>query len=349
MGFTLVVFASLLGCGPPQAEDVLIDYSQRVHNALDLDAPPAHQHRIPTYPRRRDLRLEQSDLRIGLIDLVSLERCGLEELVAERNSALGKVMPASQQLLYEHRLLGLARDCSDTLRAGADPDADLLETLDEVVQTKEKDLPHFYWNATFAGPEMAQHLSLAVPLLALESDISSHDQLGALYYLRDLRSGLGRSGNVFTSQELEEHFFALDNGHYGGRILLSMDGLAHHLQRVADVLDERRRQRPLCPQGRPTPRAQVLNNIFLKFYSGMVQPYIARVHREGSAWIGAMDGLVAKQEAMPEAFRSYRELALSPDHATAPWQRFSRAIDSHTQAWQAVFSSCGMQPTSVAE
>ena len=98
MGWIVAIVVLLSGCGPPQAEDVLYDYSERVHNALELDAPSDYQHSLPTYPRRRDLRLEQSDLRIGLLDLVSLDRCGLEKLVAERNSALGKVMPASQQL-----------------------------------------------------------------------------------------------------------------------------------------------------------------------------------------------------------------------------------------------------------
>lgn len=345
MGWIVAIAVLLSGCGPPQAEDVLYDYSERVHNALELDAPAPHQHNLPTYPRRRDLRLEQSDFRIGLLDLVSLDRCGLEKLVAERNSALGKVMPASQQLLYEHRLLGLARACADTLRARADPDVDLLKTLDEIVETKEKDLPHFYWNAIFAGPEMAEHLSLAVSLLPLEATVSVRDQLEALYYLRDLRPGLGHVSIAFTSEKLEDHFYALNNGHYGGRLLLSMDELAHHLQRIADVLDERQQQRPLCPQGIPTPRAEVLNTIFMKFYLETVQPYMARVYQEGSAWTDAMDELIVRQENVPTAFRTYHDRALSSDHPDGPWQRFSSALDDHTRAWQTLFSSCGMQPT----
>ena len=348
-GCIVATVTLLCGCGPPQAEDVLLDYSERVHNALELDAPSDYQHSLPTYPRRRDLRLEQSDLRIGLLDFVSLDRCGLEKLVAERNSALGKVMPASQQLLYEHRLLSLARDCADTLRARADPDVDLLKTLDEVVATKEGDLPHFYWNAIFASPEMADHLSLAVSLLPVEATISAHDQLEALYYLRDVRAGLGHSSTEFTSKILEDHFFTLNNGHYGGRLLLSMDELAHHLQRVADALDERQLARPPCPQGLPTPRAEVLNTIFLKFYLGTVQPYMARVHQEGNAWIGAMDELIAKQDTVPAAFLPYRDRVLSPDDPNGPWQRLSSAIDDHTRAWQTLFSSCGMQPTGATE
>ena len=345
---TAVFAIFLCGCGAPQASDVLLDYNRRVRNALELDAPSPHQHALPTYPRRRDVRLELGDLRIGLMDLVSLERCGLEELIAERNSGLGKVMPPSQQLLYEHRLLGLARDCMDTLRANPQRDPELLEKLQEVVAVKEDDLPRTYWNATFASPEMAEHLSLAVSPLPLEAAVDVQPQLEALYYLRDLRAGLGNSATELVSQELEGHYAQLSNGRYGGQLLQSMDALRYHLQDVANVLSERQDQRPLCPQGRPTPRAEVLQNIFQKFYSGQVQPYMARVHREGRAWIDVMDALAAQQEAMPKVFVPYREAALSAQNPAAPWPQLVAAIDRHTRAWQAVFDSCGMQPLSAA-
>ncbi len=338
----------LYSCGPPQAADVLLDYNQRVRNALELESPPPPPHDLPTYPRRRDVRLELSDLRIGLVDLVSLERCGLEELVAERNSSLGKVMQPSQQLIYEHRLLGLARDCMDTLRAHPQRDPELLEKLQEVVAVKESDMPRTYWNATFASPEMAEHLSLAAPLLPIEIEVDVQPQLEALYYLRDLRAGLGRSATELVSQELESHYVQLHNGRYGGRLLQSMDALRYHLQDVADALSKRQDQRPLCPQGRPTPRAEVMQNIFQKFYSGQVQPYMARVHREGRAWIDAMDALADQQEAMPRAFVPYRQAVLSAHDPAAPWPQFVAAIDRHTRVWQAVFASCGMQPLSAA-
>jgi len=341
----VLVVVLVWGCGPPQAVDVLADYDLRVRNALELDAPEAYRHSFPTYPRRRDLRLELSDLRIGLLDLVSLERCGLEELVAERNSVLGKVMQPSQQLLYEHRLLGRARDCVDTLRAHPQLDEELLETLSEVVDAKERDLPRIYWNATFSSQEMAEHFSLAVELLPLQLEADPQAQQEALYYLRDLHAGLGYSATEVVSEELEGHLFQLNNGHYGGRMLRSLDALSYYLTDVADVLTQRQAERPLCPQGVPTPRAEVLQTIFLKFYSGQVQPYMARVHREGHAWVDAVEQLAARQDTMPPAFATYRAAVLASEEPSAPWPRFVRAIDGHTKAWQAVLQSCGMGPT----
>ena len=76
--------------------------------------------------------------------------------MAERNSGLGKVMPPSQQLLYEHRLLAGARVCVDTLLATGEA-PDLLARLRDVVQIKERDMPRAYWNATFASSEFAKH------------------------------------------------------------------------------------------------------------------------------------------------------------------------------------------------
>jgi hypothetical protein len=324
---------------------MLVDYSERVYNTLEVESPAVYASALGRYPRRRDLRLELGDLRIGLLELVSLERCGLEELVAARNSGLGKVMLPSQQLLYEHRLLALARVCVDTLRAHGEA-PELLARLGEVIQLKERDLPQAYWNATFSSGEFAEHFSLATQALPLEQEQDSTPQIQALYYLRDLSPLLGQPGEVIDSAELEQHFFSLQNRSYGGQLLLSMDLLSFYLERVAHAIELRQLKNSLCPQGVPTPKAKVMQTVFLKFYAAKTQKYLARVHREGSAWGDAVDELVAAQSKLqlPAPFVAYRARHLDPQLPTATRARFAAAIEQHTSAWQTFFSQCGMNP-----
>ena len=337
-----------LACGEETADDVLADYSRRVHNTLEIESPAAYASALLSYPRHRELYLELDDVRIGLIELVSLQRCGLEELVAERNSGLGKVMPPSQQLLYEHRLLAGARVCVDTLLATGEA-PDLLARLREVVQIKERDMPRAYWNATFASSEFAKHFSLATRALPLVQEQDPVPQLEALYYLRDLSAALGRSEWALDPERLEQCFFSLQNRSYGGQLLQSMDLLAFYLRDIAEAIEARQHGQTICPQGLPTPKAKIMQTVFLKFYAGKTQPYLARVHREGRAWIDAVDGLVAAQNALAASFADYRARQLDPGQPVAVWARFDAAIQRHTSAWQALFAECGMSALTSAE
>jgi len=335
----------LLACGPETPEDMLVDYSARVHNALGVEGPGDYVSTLESYPRRRDLRFELGDLRIGLVELVSLERCGLEELVAARNSGLGKVMPPSQQLLYEHRLLARARVCADTLRAHGDA-PELLARLQEVIQIKVRDLPRAYWNATFASDEFSEHFSLATQALPLEQEQDSVPQVQALYYLRDLSPLLGQPAHAIDSAELEQHFFSLQNRSYGGQLLLSMELLSFYLEAVARAIEGRQFRQSLCPQGVPTPKAKVMQTVFLKFYAAKTQPYLTRVHREASAWGNAVDGVLVAQAKLqlPASFIAYRARHIGSERPTATRVRFAAAIERHTSTWQDFFSECGLQP-----
>ncbi len=332
-----------LACGSETAEEVLADYSQRVYNTLEIEAPAAYASALLSYPRQRDVHRELDDVRIGLLELVSLERCGLEELVAARNSGLGKVMAPSQQLLYEHRLLARARACVDTLSSNGQA-PELLARLQEIVQIKERSLPRAYWNATFASSEFAEHFSLATRVLPLAQEQDPAPQLQALYYLRDLSLLLGRPESAIDSQQLEQCYFSLQNRSYGGQLLLSMDLLAFYLQGIAAAIELRQLEQNICPQGLPTPKAKIMQTVFLKFYALKTQPYLARVHREGRAWVDAVDALVAAQTEPTASFMAYRARQLDPRQAEAMSMRFDAAIQQHTRAWQTLFAQCGMSP-----
>lgn len=326
------------GCGQDDASDLLDDYLTRVNNATGtpvIDPGPFPTALVP-YPRPRDLRLEQQDLRIGLLDLVSLEKCGLAELVAARNSGLGKVMTPSQQLLYEHRFLGLARACVDTLATR--PDAELQALLKEVVAVKERDITRAFWNATMAGPEFAVLFSLATtPLPLVDGDGTAVEE--ALSYFVELRPRLGDAALALDSEKFEGHFYALQKRRYGGQLLRAMEALTHSLDGAAAALEKRLALKIVCFDGRPTPDARVMHAVFAKFYAGRIQPYLASVHHQSRTYLTLVDHLGGNS---PAAFRAYRDAQLGLDNPQGTYSQFTRAIQRHTRAWQRLFDQCGL-------
>ncbi|MDX1529503.1 MAG: DUF3080 family protein, partial [Gammaproteobacteria bacterium] len=133
------VLLSAVGCdSATDPEAMLADYVGRVENMTEVEVLDGAGYRaaLLAYPERRDRRLPLADVRIGMLDFLVLIQCGLQEIVGERNSALGKVMPVSQQLIYEHRLLVSARECRRELEDKGSNIFELQQTLDEVVRIK---------------------------------------------------------------------------------------------------------------------------------------------------------------------------------------------------------------------
>ena len=342
IAFGLLCLLALSGCGEDEAGDMLDDYLSRVNNATGTPVVEegAFASTLKSYPRHRDLLLQQEDVRIGLLDLVSLEKCGLAELVAARNSGLGKVLAASQLLLYEHRFLALARTCQDTLETDENADDKLTALLAEAINAKERDIARAFWNATFAGPEFAEQFSLAgKPLPIAGSEGLAIEE--ALRYFIDLQPHLGDRALTIDSETLEGHYYTLQERRYGGQLMHSMEYLTHYLNAATAAVEKRLAQKTVCFNGRPTPTARTMHTIFRKFYGGRIQPYLSRVHRQGRSYLALMNRL-AQQDEAPEAFLVYRTAQLRPKNPQGPWALFEQAIQHHAQTWQRLFEQCGL-------
>ena len=78
---------------------------------------------------------------------------------------------------------------------------------------------------------------------------------------------------------------ALTQQRYPGVALHQLQRLTHALEGAAMLLEQRERQRPLCPQGRPTPRARHVNAVFLRYYGTGLQPAMAELERGLRPWL----------------------------------------------------------------
>lgn len=337
---SLLVGLFACACGEPRLDETVEDFLRRVERVTETQVAAAYTPTVQSYPPLRQLRLETTDLRIGLLDFVDLQGCGLQVLIGERNSSLGRVMPPSQRLLYEHRLTRELEACINALARTGD-DAELLAALRRIAETKARELPLVFWNATFAAPEMGHLFSLAGPPLPRAGpDGGAATQ--ALEWLADLPPRLGDSSLVLESEKLERRYQALQAARAGGDLLRAMDRLTWGLSSVAATLEGRRQQRPLCFRATPSSQGEILHNVFREIYGHRVQPALARVHREGGRLLAAADRLRARQGVGAEAFNPWATEHLSLQGEGA-WSRFEGAIARHAAAWQGMFDECGLR------
>lgn len=334
----------LVGCERvPEASAQMDNYLQRVGRVLDapwtqFDSQDLSRYR---FDPRRERMLNVATQRIGMLELlVESRRCPrLQQSVSQRNSSLGKVMPWSHRLAADGELIQALDECVDVI--DDDPSRQALQAeLQQIAAAKRKELPAVFWNALNASSEMEYYLRFAdSPLPVSTSALADQAAIDALQQLSAIGQALpGRLPPPRAT--LEEHFQALQRSQRGSELIHSLARLTHMLEQVTAMLGSERAQK-LCPLGQPTPRSQILLNVFVTYYAGEIQPYLAQVQRLGQPWQQSLDQL-AQVPAIPESTKSYLQALAGPEDAL--WTRYQQQLAAHSSAWQDVLGRCQSSP-----
>jgi hypothetical protein len=338
-GLGLGLALMLSACGGSGAEGLLADYAERVGRITGQPSPTLPPSPEQAYPRHRERAVEAPEVRGRLWDLGDFRRCDLSQLIAERNSIMGRYWPASQRLDYELRFAHRLGRCQRWLAVNAEDEESLAwrADVDSVLAAKAGTLAAVWWAVTYDSPEFERHFSLSAPLLASGEapPLSALNQLTTLgRQLPDPPDGVDRAALESALQRLRER--------YGGRWQRSALALTATLSATAEQLRAADRAR-LCPQGRPTPEARIVETVFYRIYAERLQPYLAQVHQDGDAWLSVHEALLATVNP-PAAFAPFRQRVLSRE-AGSVWSELAAARDRHTQAWQALLGDCGLMPS----
>lgn len=340
----LLCCVSISACGKgDSAEAMLADYLKRLERATGIKSKPTSQAVLITYPSPREQNLQTVDLRMGVLDFAKLYQCDLFNLISERNSIMGRVMPISQQLVYETTFLQSAHVCYQKLAAAEIANEEFLALFAEAIRTKRANLPVIFWHATFNSPELKKAFSLAVSPLDPDENELFVNARQTVAYFHGLGKQLNKASVDIDKDELETHYYNLQRHQYAGRLFKSVARLAQYLNRAAYSLETVVAESPLCIQNKLNEKARILNNVFRKYYGQRVGAYTSQINQQGKAWLADIDALVQVQDVeLPTAFTRYKTQMLTPNAGL--WQHFDAAIKRHTKAWQTVLGPCGLMP-----
>ncbi|QCF26389.1 DUF3080 domain-containing protein [Hydrocarboniclastica marina] len=339
--FLAALVVGLTGCdslsGPSSLMD---DYIDRVSRVLDVEVEPAELPDTATLPRRRDRVRELPAVEIGLLEFFSLYGCELQQIVGEKNSALGRVMQPAQSLGYEIRFLAAAEECLPTIT-----DPALREALAQAVITKREALPRVIWNATWGTEEIADFFSRGHGYVPLDPDLDVLTTLATdLNRLNDwLRETARRDKPVLfpAINEIHQRWQGLP---VGGRLVQSARLLTARLNDAEQLLGKRLEGRPLCLRKQPNRNAEIMRNVFFNIYVQQVQPYMAQVQRVKARIVPALRELAALQaDAATPAMTAFFSEVLGSDKNSI-WQALDEATRRHTERWQELLDQCGMRP-----
>ncbi|MBW4936575.1 DUF3080 domain-containing protein [Marinobacter sp. F4206] len=334
--------ALLSGCNPfSEARPMMDEYVERVARVLETEPGVTAIESPSQIPRRRNRVLPMPELDMGMLDFLSLYGCELQFVVGEKNSVMGKVMQPLNRLRYELRFIEAAQDCLPET-----DDEELVEALEEAIESKRESLPIAIWNATWGVEEIETLFTLAKGYYPVSpkgnpvSDLAldANELKNAVVALRSgtLEVSLEFAGSVQQRWQAE---------YRAGQLINSAALLKTRLDDATALIQGRVNGRPLCLNGKPNNQSEIVQSMFFSVYIEKIQPYMSDVRRARMTLIEPLAALAGEQRSvMPSAFESWYQRHLSQVAENSLWRELDEAMSRHTRAWQNLLGQCGLRP-----
>ena len=314
---TLLIVLVLGGCFGEGPGDLFDDYQTKIARVQDADEIK-EDWEFESLPRKRELLLDVPSLSIGLIDSYQLRQCGLFNLIAERNSVLGKVADEFRNYDYQVALLAGVGKCL----SASELDPEIVELLKEIEQQKLAQFPLHQWNLIYASDAMQSQMRGSQ---WLRSDIG--DQVrqtsDALEHINQALNTSLVSGKTTEVQEVLDKSSTLGDLYYSlARASVELDTITEQLTTFDNNI--------ICGKQRDTTKFRYLNNVFEQQYISKVQPYMAQLdgyYQQLAPQLGMFD-------AQPELHSYY--FPIQDAH-----QAFRASTRRHVDYWQQLFKRCG--------
>ncbi|MGQ4275755.1 DUF3080 family protein [Pseudidiomarina sp. E22-M8] len=333
------VIVLLTGCSKtPSALAPLIDYQGRVANTLER-APIAYQAiPVPRLPEVRDLRVEIPRVSISLLDSWRIEECAASLLIAERNSALGKLEGGLSRYHTDLKLVTRLQDCVTKFERN---DSALAKRLATALQAKRDNLPAAKQHAIATDKALRHTLRVAGNTLTTADSERFASALTALETVLRLmqKSSLvpmaGETTTLPSQEQVEQALKTLHQSDYLPRLWRTLFEQYAYLQRLDPLIANLTTASGCSSVGIPQ-RAKILHTVFVKFFIAKVQPQLARFTEQGYAINQRLQHLNA-QVALPALNHHIQQLIeISTE--------LNQASRQHVQPWQDFFAACGFTP-----
>lgn len=313
--------------------DVFADYQQRIARLLNTTPLPEVIPPVAEQPRINQVQLPIPESSISLLNSQRLNRCKAGQLIAERNSSLGRVQPVQARVRYEIEMITALEQC---LADEQIQNSSLVPLLEQGLAEKIDYLP--LWINRFWTSESAVRDTFRPGRTARQTheQAMSTEAIAALFYFSTLFDDL--LADPFSRQIDAEEWLQnvqilaqhqaipsllRSQQHIQGWLVAlnqQLDGAAHALQ---------------CPE-RQLDAAEYMQNVLHSVWIAELQPALAAWEIEYRELQNAVNHILPQVPS--EAWRSYLEFWFSENNIAATNQRLIR---EHAELWQDFLSACG--------
>ncbi|MGP8304959.1 DUF3080 domain-containing protein [Vibrio sp. YIC-376] len=307
-------------------EQALLDkYHQRLANVLDVSTLEIAPKSAISIPSRRDLFQSLPRLSLGLLESYRLRQCGLFNLLADKNSQLGKVQDAFHDLDYQTSLLRTLNACLTEYPLSGEERA----KLESLYLQKWNHLHTHLDNLLLTSDAMQKQLT-ASDWLSVDNKNQIARVSDAFNILSEIYDTPYKAISRLPAASLVSYQEDIEKSRLIGRLYYSLTNTTQWLNETTRLLESNQRK-ILCGKNRDTTQFRYLNNVFQSIYVAEVQPYLTYLD---STYQRLNSGIELVEKRMALHGEIY---GLSKAHAT-----FRKETLEHVKFWQGLFKRCGV-------
>ncbi|MGR5239026.1 DUF3080 domain-containing protein [Vibrio alfacsensis] len=300
-------------------------YHQRLANVLDVSASTIEDAPAVTIPDKRDLFQILPRVSLGLLESYQLRQCGLFNLLAQKNSQLGKVQDNFYDVDYQTSLLRTLHGCLTHHTLSKEEQS----KLNDVYAQKWDHFPTHLDNLLLTSNSMRKQLT-ASQWLSINAKTQVTSVRNAFLTLEEMYLTppmvLSRLPDVTLVSYQEE----IEKTRLIGRLYYALNDASLLLKATTQML-EVNQKKIICGEHRDTTQFRYLRNVFQTIYVTEVQPYMAYLD---STYQQLDVGIHLIEDRMSAHGHHY---GMVKAHA-----EFRRQTLKHVQFWQRLFKRCGV-------
>ena len=323
---TLSAGLFIAACSPSSSVVSSVDsLNQRIATTLQIEpATLSYTPRPASMPSVRQLKPVTSSAGMGLLTSLRLGHCRAGQLIAERNSSLGRLEDGLMRFQDDIALLQALVVCAEM------PQSDLIvDELNQAIADKRQKLAVDKAYAIATDKALRNALTVAAQPLQRIDDSAFNPVLTALKKLTNWLQQPQTNSNLSVWLE------TLAQSDYLPRLMRSVIAMRLNLIQLQRQLP------PLtaaagCNAKVVPERAEILRNVFMRFFINEVQVNLAQLTTQYQQLQPVLASL-AEQVPQPSLKRYLRQLS-------EQGQRLAQASKRFVQPWQQLFADCGFTP-----
>lgn len=279
-----------------------------------------------SFPAKSEMLIDIPQLNINMREFYAIENCAIKQLIAERNTALGKIQLPSVRLQYEWTLIALLRSCIENT---ANQDNNKLIDKMIIWLTQKERVFDLTW-ANMLTQSNESHAAFSSASGFIEGDESDNITEG-LFDLANL---------IAIKQDPQQHISMMETS------LQSM--LKHRVYvrlwrsqiRVKTQLDKmtadiaKWEKSFACQTRKDKEKLTIIRNVFTLFFIQEIQPIAAKMNHYHYLLKPEFMKLV-NDPTLPVVFKD-----TIAKHANDGFDEYQKAMLKHIKIWQVIFKKC---------
>lgn len=326
--FYFLIILGISGCSDHNkiARD-LDTYSDRLQSYTGITLADKEFSYHLNAPAKSDLKQEVAAISINLRDFHALNDCPLNQLIAERNTALGKMQLPSTRFAYESELIIELIRCTQNLQDNAEK-SELVARLNSWTHDKQQQFPIVWANLITQSNEVYTYFTRATGFISGNASDNFQATKQALRFL--LKS---QTEHPVDLTELELHLQQLANSPLLARKWRTQLLLTQKLNHISPLLKEYLTTNH-CQTLQDKQSIEIMQNIFRKLFAESIQPLAGELNKYHYQLTPLIEQLILSPY-FTESFGVYLNR-----HNEVNYKAYKESMKTHIKLWQDIFTRC---------